>query len=74
MIPSTAWNSRVGSSRLWRLRAAGKMTCPSTMGVELATNPFLRTGSAEIREVLGLQKASDGEVFAELRERKNSFR
>lgn len=57
-----------------QLRSAGKMTCPSTIGAELATNPFLRTGSAEIRKTLGLQNASDGEVFAELRERKNSFR
>ena len=57
-----------------RLRAAGNMTCPSTIAAELAANPFLRTGSAEIRKTLGLQDASDGEVFAELRERKNSFR
>lgn len=57
-----------------RLRAAGQMTCPSTIAAELAANPFLRTGSAEIRRTLGLQDARDGEVFAELRERKNSFR
>lgn len=57
-----------------RLRADGKMTCPSLLGAELETNPFLRTGSAEIRRNLGLADASDAEVFAELRRRKDSFR
>lgn len=57
-----------------KLRANGKMTCPSTIGAELAANPFLRTGSAEIRKSLGLESATDAQVFAELRERKNGFR
>lgn len=57
-----------------RLRANGEMTCPSTIGAELAANPFLRTASAEIRKTLGMESARDVEVFAELRERKNSFR
>lgn len=57
-----------------RLRAAGQMTCPSTIGQELATNPFLRTGSAEIRRALKLDSASDAEVFAELRRRKDTFK
>lgn len=57
-----------------RLRAADKMTCPSTIGVELATNPFLRTGSAAIRQALKLEGASDAEVFGELRRRKDSFK
>ena len=57
-----------------RLIAEGRMTCPSTIGAELAVNPFLRTGSAGIRKTLGMATASDAEVFAELRARKNSFR
>lgn len=57
-----------------RLRAAGQMTCPSTIGIELATNPFLRTGSAAIRQALKLEGASDAEVFGELRRRKDSFK
>ena len=57
-----------------RLRAGGKMTSPSSLGEEMKTNPFLRTGSAEIRRNLGLAGASDAEVFAELRRRKDSFR
>lgn len=57
-----------------RLRGMGEMTCPSALGEELKTNPFLRTGSTEIRRNLGLAGASDAEVFAELRRRKDSFR
>lgn len=62
------------SAEVDRLRAAGLMTCPSTLGLELETNPFLRTGSTEIRQVLGLEEASDADVFAELRSRKDGFR
>ncbi len=54
-------------------RAKGEMTCPSTIGDELKTNPFMRCDSPEIRKLLGLETASDAEVFAELRTRKNNF-
>ena len=57
-----------------RLRAEGRMTCPVTIAAELAANPFLRTKSAEVRSNLGMDAATDLEVFVELRERKNSFR
>ncbi len=57
-----------------RLRARNLMTCPVTIAAELAANPFLRLWSMEIRSNLGLESASDLEVFTELRERKNSFR
>jgi hydroxyacylglutathione hydrolase len=57
-----------------RLRAKGALTCPSTIGEELRTNPFLRTGSAEIRAALGLRDGTDAEVFGELRRRKDSFK
>lgn len=57
-----------------RLRAEGQMTCPSTIGEELRANPFLRTDSAEIRKALGLEQASDAEVFAALRRRKDGFK
>ena len=55
-------------------RAKGEMTCPTTIGDELKTNPFLRPESAEIRKNLGLEQASDAEVFAELRRRKDTFK
>jgi hydroxyacylglutathione hydrolase len=53
------------------LRAAGKATLPTTIGAELAANPFLRPESREIRAVLRMPEASNAEVFRELRERKN---
>jgi hydroxyacylglutathione hydrolase len=56
-----------------RERAAGKLTVPSVMADEVKTNPFLRWDSKEIREHLGLATASDAEVFAEARLRKNNF-
>ncbi len=55
------------------LRAKGEPTIPSTIGLEKRTNPFLRTGSAEIRAALKLEKADDVAVFAEIRRRKDSF-
>ena len=42
--------------------------------MELATTPFVRRNSAGIRRNLGLQQASEAEVFAELRRRKDSFK
>ncbi len=56
-----------------RLREQGKMTCPTTIGEELKTNPYMRCDSLEIRKVLGMEAATDIEVFAELRQRKNNF-
>ncbi len=54
-------------------RAKNIPTIPSTIGLEKKTNPFLRPDSAEIRRTLSLQDASDVEVFAEIRKRKDSF-
>ena len=54
-------------------RAAGSPTVPSTLALELATNPFLRPSNPEIRAKLGMQNASDVEVFAEIRARKDAF-
>lgn len=53
------------------LRAHGKPTLPTTLALELETNPFLRAGDPAIRRNLGMEKATDAEVFAEIRERKN---
>jgi len=53
------------------LRADGKPTLPTQLSEELATNPFIRANSPEIRKNLGLESAADWEVFAEVRERKN---
>lgn len=54
-------------------RSRGEPTLPTTIGLELETSPFLRVKSPEIRERLGLPNASDAEVFAEVRRRKDTF-
>ncbi|MCE9521049.1 MAG: hydroxyacylglutathione hydrolase [Alphaproteobacteria bacterium] len=56
-----------------RLRAAKDPTIPTTLGLEMQTNPFLRPASAELRSTLGLQNADDVTVFAEIRRRKDVF-
>jgi hydroxyacylglutathione hydrolase len=60
--------------RVEALRREGLATVPSSLGEELATNPFLRPESPEIREGLGLPDAPEVEVFAEIRRRKDVFR
>jgi len=55
------------------LRADGKATLPTTIGEELATNPFLRCADPAIKANLGMAGASDAEVFAEIRKRKDNF-
>ncbi len=55
------------------LRAAGTPTVPTSLALEKATNPFLRPMSPTLRATLGMQDASDVEVFAETRRRKDNF-
>ncbi len=55
------------------LRAQDRPTLPTTIGEELATNPFLRWGDPAIRRNLGMENAPDAEVFAEIRKRKDNF-
>ncbi|TFG86762.1 MAG: hydroxyacylglutathione hydrolase [Chromatiales bacterium] len=55
------------------LRAAGRPTVPSTIGIEKATNPFLRPASAELRATLKLPDAADADVLGETRRRKDRF-
>ena len=54
------------------LRAQNKPTIPTTLAQELATNPFLRATDEGIRKHLGMESASDVEVFAELRSRRDN--
>ena len=57
------------------LRSQHRSTLPSTIGQELATNPFFRESSAEIRARLGVgQEAADLEVFTRIRQMKDQFR
>jgi hydroxyacylglutathione hydrolase len=61
------------AAEVGRLRAAGQPTVPSTLGAERAANPFLRAADPAIRKCLGMESATDAEVFAELRRRKDAF-
>lgn len=56
-----------------RLRADGKPTIPTTIGLEKRTNPFLRPMSKDLKSTVGLAGASDVDVFAETRRRKDNF-
>jgi hydroxyacylglutathione hydrolase len=54
-------------------RRQGLPTVPSTLAEEVATNPFLRPESPEIRATLGLESAEPVAVFTEIRRRKDVF-
>ncbi len=60
-------------TRAAALRADGKPTLPVPLSEELATNPFLRAGTSEMKNTLGMHTATDFDVFGELRARKDSF-
>lgn len=56
-----------------QLRDKGEATVPSSLQMELETNPFLRTDNASLRQSLGMRDADEVTVFAELRERRNQY-
>jgi hydroxyacylglutathione hydrolase len=53
--------------------ARGAPSLPTTIGQELATNPFLRAASPAIQQRLGMEGRPHGEVFGEVRRRKDRF-
>lgn len=55
------------------LRLDGRPTLPTTIGREIATNPFLRADRPEVKAALGMSGRSDVDVFAEIRARKDRF-
>jgi hydroxyacylglutathione hydrolase len=54
-------------------RAKGEPTVPVLLSTEKATNPFLRTSDPGLRAALGMENATDLEVFTEIRARKDRF-
>lgn len=54
-------------------RANGEATVPSLLSLECATNPFLRADDPTLKSQLGMAQASDVDVFAEIRSRKDKF-
>lgn len=55
------------------MRARGERTVPDTLGVELATNPFLRADAPTLAAGVGMPGADPVDVFAEVRHRKDNF-
>lgn len=53
--------------------AEGRPTVPSQLGVEKATNPFLRADRPDLARQVGMEGADPAEVFAEIRGRKDRF-
>lgn len=54
-------------------RRRNEPTVPTELGIERSTNPFLRPHDPNIRAELGMPDASDADVFAEIRRRKDHF-
>jgi hydroxyacylglutathione hydrolase len=55
------------------LRMTGKPSLPSSMAMELSTNPFLRCNSAEIAKSMGLEGKELFEIFTAIRQSRNVF-
>lgn len=55
------------------LRAAGKPSVPSLLGMEQAANPFLRADAPELAAAIGMKGRDPVDVFAEVRRRKDVF-
>lgn len=68
---NTALKNR--AAEIEALRDRGGFTAPTQLGLEKQTNPFLRPDDAGIRAHLRMETASDAEVFAEIRKRKDNF-
>lgn len=64
---------RQRAAEIEALRAEGKFTIPTTIGLEKETNPFLRAADPSIRRGLLMESRTNEEVFAEIRKRKDNF-
>ena len=56
-----------------KLRKEDKPTVPTTIGLEKATNPFLRVSEPSIQTNLGMLGSSNLDVFTEIRRQKDNF-
>ncbi|MCK0141771.1 hydroxyacylglutathione hydrolase [Aliiroseovarius sp. F20344] len=64
---------RARRERIEAARAQGLPTVPSLLSEELETNPFLRAHLPSVKASLHMETATDAEVFAEIRARKDNF-
>lgn len=65
---------RVREASVRATRRLGEPTVPTTIAVELATNPFLRADVPEFAKAMGLPGADPVTVFAAARKAKDNFR
>lgn len=56
-----------------KLRQLGQASLPSTIGLELATNPFLRCESQEIQASINLKNVTPIQAFSAIRELRNHY-
>lgn len=63
------------ANKINALRACGKISLPSTIGIEKAINPFLRTQQESIKKAVSARSTihSDIDTFAALRRWKDTF-
>jgi len=54
-------------------RAKGEATVPSQLGLEVATNPFLRADTAELARAIDMEGETAERIFAEVRGRKDRY-
>lgn len=64
---------RQRAAEIDQLRSRGLATLPTSLGLEKATNPFLRAGDRQIQALLNMTGAPEVDVFAEIRRRKDAF-
>ncbi len=55
------------------MRAKNIPTVPSSLGLEKATNPFLRSADPDLAAAIGMPGAAPVDVFTEVRKRKDNF-
>jgi hydroxyacylglutathione hydrolase len=66
---------RIRADEVKRMRADGRYTIPVSLGMEKATNPFLRSDQPALAKAMGLPAGSDPvDVFAKLRRAKDEFK
>ena len=54
-------------------RSENRPTAQVPLSLELATNPFLRASDPELKKAMGMEHASDVDMFTEIRARKDRF-
>lgn len=60
-------------TKIRKMRREKKPTIPSVLAIEKAINPFLRCDHLSLKKAVNMEDASDIEVFAEIRARKDRF-